>query len=175
MLCHLLDEHSLDINTNTETLRHHPFRVTPDTGTPLVAAIANHNLPVIQVLLKKGAGLELKMWPNPIYQAIGTPYFDGSLPALQILLDAGADKTVALNYAATRDNFEAARICLEYGASPARSLEWERARREKAAAEEDYEPDCEDLSDEMVKFLEEWKPSGENAAPNGRRTTISLR
>jgi len=100
-----------------------------DSGTPLNCALYYENIAAINHLLKRGANPK-----SAVSQSIGMCYWRGEfLPALGPLLDAGADPDVALDLAATRDDIEAAAICLSRGANPRLAIESQEARAVRQA------------------------------------------
>lgn len=100
-----------------------------DTGTPLVCAVYYNNLAAVKHLLKRGAKPE-----SAIVLAIGRPSAPhGYLPAVSLLLDAGADVDEALEQAVDRKNFEAVQICVAKGADAASMLRRIQARAAKKA------------------------------------------
>ena len=67
-------------------------------------------------------------------------FFSGFLPALGHLLDAGADVDYAFEYAVSRNDVDAARICLERGADSTHTLgKWQRMIKRGARALSDSE------------------------------------
>lgn len=54
MVCHLLDKHDMDINSNNDDFRDFIYQAD-DRGSPLCSAILNRNLAVVHELLKWGA------------------------------------------------------------------------------------------------------------------------
>jgi hypothetical protein len=142
MIDHLLDHYHMDIEANNEDLRDF-FGAVPDSGSPLMCAIFHENVAAVRKLLDRGA--ELK-WS--VKQAIGDCMYGGFLPALGPLLDGGADVDQAFRYAVSRNNVDAAKMCLERGVNPTHILEkWQRMirRRGRRAYEiSDSESDGED-------------------------------
>ena len=126
-----MDHHHMDIEANNKDLRRDFFDDGPDTGSPLTLAIYHQNLAAVQKLIDRGANVKC---PSPVAKAIGDCYFSGFLPALGPLLDAGADKDCAFEYAVDRNNVEAAKICIARGVDPTHTLEAGReASREEHA------------------------------------------
>ncbi|KAF7190796.1 hypothetical protein HII31_07955 [Pseudocercospora fuligena] len=125
MVSHLLDHHKLDVYANNEDLRNF-FHDPPDSGTPLTNAIYRRNLAVVKELIRRGVD------PNHRYhasEAIGYHNFEeGFLPALPILLEAGADADEALKSAIFSSHLEAAKICLDFGADPESGLQYAQTK-----------------------------------------------
>lgn len=137
---HLLDQHRLDIELDSMTLRKYPD-TTGDCGTPLECAIFHQNLAAVNKLLERGA----KAKNAAVQHAIGFTDDYGYLSALFPLLDAGADVEKAFDWAVNWGNLAAARICLEGGADPTRVLEEHCALDERRAARRSaWEKDRED-------------------------------
>jgi ankyrin repeat protein len=162
MIDNLLDTHHMDIEADNELFRNR-MDFSPDSGTPLNCALYYQNIAAIKHLLKRGANPE-----SAVSHAIGTDYFHAEfLPALGPLLDAGANPDDALELAATRDDIEAAAICLSRGANPRPIIESQEARtarkalkRQLGTLENDDDPDHmddhmdeRDWSKEMETFL----------------------
>jgi ankyrin repeat protein len=161
MIDNLLDTHHMDIEADNEIFRNR-MDFSPDSGTPLNCALYYKNIAAINHLLKRGANPE-----SAVSHSIGTVYHYGEfLPALGPLLDAGADADAALELAATRDDIEAAAICLSRGANPRPVIESQEARAARKAIKhqlgtlEDHDPDHwddhvddRDWSKEMETFL----------------------
>jgi ankyrin repeat protein len=161
MIDNLLDTHHMDIEADNEIFRNR-MDFSPDSGTPLNCAPYYKNIAAINHLLKRGANPE-----SAVSHSIGTVYHYGEfLPALGPLLDAGADADAALELAATRDDIEAAAICLSRGANPRPVIESQEARAARKAIKhqlgtlEDHDPDHwddhvddRDWSKEMETFL----------------------
>lgn len=117
MACHLLDKYGMNINSNNDDFRDF-VHDADDRGSPLCSAILNRNLAVVLELLERGAN---PTYPDmyPVSYAVAE---DGFLAALSPLLSAGADAASALDIAVGFSNLEAAKICMSFGADPARSL-----------------------------------------------------
>jgi ankyrin repeat protein len=161
MIDYLLDTHHMDIEADNE-LFHNRMDFSPDSGTPLSCTLYYENIAAIKHLLKRGANPQ-----SAVSHSIGTVYFErGFLPALGPLLDAGADADAALELAATRDDIEAAAICLSRGANPEPVIESQEDRSARKAIKiqlgtlEDHDPDHwddhvdeRDWSKEMETFL----------------------
>lgn len=168
MINHLLDTYHMDIEFDNEELRNH-FSPVADSGTPLQSALVHRNIPAINALLAQGA--------QPKYAAIVTAVGDffsyGWLPALPLLLDAGADLGKAFDWAVLWGNVDAAKICLERGVDPTNALWKHRLRQARKAArmeaekrsgdevvedeeveEDERTPRCEGVGAEMEEFLE---------------------
>lgn len=126
-----------------------------DRGSPPCSAILNRNLGVVLELLQRGAS---PTYPDmrPISYAIEP---DGFLPALEPLLSASVDAASALNIAVGYSNLEAARICVAFGADPARSLPYAFERVEdnmqsvdsiRASNERLSDPDYKEVLEESM-------------------------
>jgi hypothetical protein len=148
MVCHLLDKHNMDIDGDNEGLRDF-MHDADDSGSPLCSAILHRNLAVVQELLQRGASPG-KPLSKSAYHAVKA---DGFLPALEPLLLAGIASTDLLLTAVYCMNFDAAKICLEFGADPApalqKVLENEEARVQRQS-KVDHEKDEEDLEEEKA-------------------------
>lgn len=110
MIDHLLDKHQLNIEAdNRQFLKTGP---RPDFGTPLKVAIYNKNIDAVRNLLKRGADPK-----SGVRSAIGSNIIvrEGWLPALDALLDAGADADDAFDHAVDVAKVEAAMLCLNRG------------------------------------------------------------
>lgn len=141
MLDHLLDVHHMDMEANNEDLRDF-FHAAGDSGTPLKCAVFYHNLAAVTRLLERGANPE-----KAIFSAITRFFSPPWLPAIAPLLQAGADADDTLAYAVDHLNFEAAKICLDNGANPAKVLRIQQIKAdEKASGSYDKYAD-EELSD----------------------------
>lgn len=136
MVRHLLDKYHMDINRDNDDFRNF-FHMASDKGTPLCSAILNRNLPVVIELLKRGASPE-DPHGYPVSYAMKE---DGFLPAVEPLLQAGADPTSALVRAVGYHNLNAAEMCLQSGADPKTALhkvlEREKARIERRGGADD--------------------------------------
>ena len=162
MIDNLLDQHNMDIEGDNEVFRNR-IDYSADSGTPLNCALCYKNIAAINHLLKRGANPE-----SAVSHSVGTNYWrTGFLPALGPLLDAGADPDAALELAATRDDIEAAAICLSRGANPRPVIQSQEARAARKAVkiqlgtlEDNDDPDYPtdhmdslDWSEEMEIFL----------------------
>lgn len=137
MVDHLLDHYHMDIEANNEDFRVDFFDSGPDSGSPLMLAIYHKNVAAVQKLIERGAKVTL---PGLETQAIGHWFFSGFLPALGPLLVAGADVDYAFEYAVSRNDVDAARICLERGADSTHTLgKWQRMIKRGARALSDSE------------------------------------
>lgn len=127
MISHLLDKHGMDVHADTDSLRDF-FHDAPDSGTPLCSAIYHRNVPVIKELIKRGSSITEcgASGHDPVKKSIGNVLDRPFAPALEPLLDAGADANDALRYAVKNGNREAAEICVRYGADPAPALQQAR-------------------------------------------------
>lgn len=128
MIDHLLDKHHMNLEAHTRELRDY-CHFPGDTGTPLVCAVYYNNLAAVEHLLKRGAAPH-----SALVLAIGratAPH--GFLPAVSLLLDAGADVDQALEQAVDRKNLEAVKVCVAKGANAASMLRRIRARASKKA------------------------------------------
>lgn len=106
----LLDQYHFDIEAdNRQFLKTGP---RPDFGTPLKVAIYNKNIDAVRHLLKRGADPE-----SGVRKAIGSNIIlrEGWLPALEALLDAGANADNAFDQAVSVAKNEAARVCVDRG------------------------------------------------------------
>jgi hypothetical protein len=106
----LLDQYHFDIEAdNRQFLKTGP---RPDFGTPLKVAVYNKNIEAVRHLLKRGADPE-----SGVRRAIGSNIIlrEGWLPALEALLDAGANIDDAFDQAVSVAKVEAARICWSRG------------------------------------------------------------
>lgn len=132
MVRHLLDKHKMDINSNNEDFRDF-FHYASDTGSPLCNAVLHRNLGVVLELLERGARI-MSLRANAVRFAVKE---GGFFPALKPLLRAGANPTEALTSAVCHMNFQAAQLCLDFGADPApalhRAIEDEGRRQERIA------------------------------------------
>ena len=128
MVDYLLDRYGLDIHADNEKMRN-CFHSAADSGKPLNSAVVAGNLPAIRRLLERGA--------QPDYTAVACAieyaYFEALPAGLHALLKAGADVDDALEQAAEKENVEAARACLAYGADTDRILHRHRAYFEDKA------------------------------------------
>jgi hypothetical protein len=117
MVCHLLDRYGMDINSNNDDFRDF-VHDADDRGSPLCSAILSRDLAVVLELLKRGAS---PSYPDmyPVSYAVAE---DGFLAALEPLLSAGIDAASALDIAVGYSNSGAAKICMAFGADPARSV-----------------------------------------------------
>jgi ankyrin repeat protein len=109
----LLDRYNFDMEAdNRDFLKTGP---RPHLGTPLHVAIYNKNIDDVRHLLKKGAdpesGVRIATGSNIIIR-------EGWLPALDALLDAGANVDHAFNQAVKFAKVEAANLCLNRGTVP---------------------------------------------------------
>jgi hypothetical protein len=139
MIDHLLDHYHMDIEADNEDLRDF-MNAVPDSGSPLICATFHGNVAAVQKLLDRGAKLE-----GSVEQAIGDCLFGGFLPALDPLLDAGAGVDQAFRHAVSRNNVDAAKMCLARGADPTHMLEkWRRMIKRRAYETSDSESDGED-------------------------------
>ena len=123
MVDHLVEKYGMDIHADNESLRDY-FHASSDSGTPLVAAVDAGNLAVVEALLRKGAssnacGPSLR---DPWGRAIGNCMWEGFMPALRPLLNAGADANEVLKHAVSEHKYEAVQLALEYGADPEMGL-----------------------------------------------------
>jgi ankyrin repeat protein len=110
MIDYFLDKHQFDIEAdNRQLLKTGP---RPDFGTPLHVAIYNKNIDAVSYLLKRGADPE-----SGVDIAIGSSVImsEGWLPALDALLDAGANVDDAFDRAVDSLQVEAAKACLSRG------------------------------------------------------------
>lgn len=143
MIDNLLDNHDMEIEGDNEIFRDR-IDYSADSGTPLNCALYYENIVAINHLLKRGANPE-----SAVSHSIGTNYWRAEfLPALGPLLDAGADPDAALELAATRDDIEAAAICLSRGANPRPVIQSQEACAARKAVkiqlgtlEDDNDPD----------------------------------
>lgn len=157
------------------TIRHFPG----DSGTPLVCAVYYKNLAAVKHLLKRGATPD-----SALVLAIGRGSAPGGfLPAVSLLLDAGAHVDGALEQAVDIMNIEAVKLCVANGADAASMLRRIKARASKKARgqtpalsdEEDcgeYHSSADDDEDaktrsDIVDFLD--LASGVKAADNTER------
>lgn len=169
MLSTLLDKHGMNIYADTDDLRKF-FHSAKDSGTPLCSAVYYQNLVVVEELLRRGANPQVSGAAGnaPVAIAVGGYSSEGFLPALQPLLDAGADPTPALECAVTKAMIEVVETCLKYGADcrvgleVAHRIETERLYR---VASDPSEKNQEELqadevaklkSTSMITFLEKW-------------------
>ncbi|PIA92164.1 hypothetical protein CB0940_09973 [Cercospora beticola] len=170
ILSHLLDVYDMDIHADTDDLRNF-FHDSPDSGTPLCSAIYYKNLAVVEALLKRGADPDRcgATGHLPTSKAMGDALFEGFLPALAPLLDAGADPTLALRHAVKRGNVDCAKVCLGYGADVKAGLQIAHEREVKRLREwanmpadivDDEAPRYEAQRERniaMIDFLASWK------------------
>ena len=169
MLSNLLDKHNMNIHADTDDLRDF-FHDAQDSGTPLCTAVWRKNLTVVEELLRRGAHPDAggATGDSAVSKAVGGLMFEGFLPALQPLLDAGADPTRALVSAASTGKLDIAKDCLQYGADPkpgkcARMIEEWRlqalAQDSPGKSEKQIEADeaKERRSHEMIEFLQTWQ------------------
>lgn len=135
MVCHLLDKHNMNINSNNDDFRD-LFNHLEDTGSPLGNAILHRNLAVVHELLGRGATIDSTSMTYPLSFAVEE---GGFLPALEPLLRAGADPTKALECAVCHKNLAAVQLCLDFGAYPASALReavaQEAERKEEIASD----------------------------------------
>jgi hypothetical protein len=173
MIDHLLDHYHMDIEADNEDLRD-IIQALPDSGSPLICAVYHENIAAVQKLLDKGA--DVKGPRFVVAQAIGTLFFDGFIPALGPLLDAGADVDQAFRYAVFRNNVNAARICFERGADSTRTLEkWRRMIKRRAREMSDSESDDGHSEPEAVEEPEEDEEEAESRnTMNNFLETISI-
>lgn len=160
MIHHLLDKYHMDLEFDNEILRNH-YSCAFDAGTPLKSAVCHRNIPAIDALLARGAE------PDTAFAtAIGNHFFEGWLPALAPLLDAGADLANAFDWAVLWGNVEAAKICWERGVDPTNVLRKQRKREAKKAAKAKLEAERSDgeLTTEDEQLLE---ADGEARTPRG--------
>jgi ankyrin repeat protein len=106
----LLNQYHFDIEAdNRQFLKTGP---RPDLGTPLHVATYNKNIDAVRHLLKRGAdpksGVRIAVGSNIIIR-------EGWLPALEALLDAGADVDHVFDQAVKLAKVEAAEACLNRG------------------------------------------------------------
>lgn len=116
MIDYFLDVHHMDIEANNEDLRNF-FHAAGDSGTPLKCAVFYNNLAAVTRLLERGADPR-----KTLFSAIDNSPVSPWLPAIAPLLQAGGDPNDAFAYAVDNLNFEAAKICLDKGADPAKVL-----------------------------------------------------
>lgn len=133
MIDYLIDTHHMDLEADSGALRENMFR--HDDGTPVHCAVHHRNLDTLSHLLLRGANPEKAM-----QYAIGSYVYRKFLPAVGLLIDAGANADRALGQAVRNKDIEAARICLAHGADVSVVIEEQRAktarqqaRREKKA------------------------------------------
>lgn len=138
MLSLLLDKYNMDIHADTDALRNF-FHDAQDSGTPLCSAIYHRNLTIVEALLGRGASPEQSgaSGYSPIIKAVGHALFEGFLPALQPLLEAGADSNNGLQCSVSHGKFEAAEMCLAFGADAKVGIE--AAHRAERSRIEDFE------------------------------------
>ena len=128
MIDNLMDTHLMDIEADNEVFRDR-LDYMPDSGTPLDCALYYENIAAINHLLKRGANPK-----RAVCHSIGMNYWQAEfLPALGPLLDAGADPDTALGLAATKDDIEAAAICLSRVANPRLVIQSQEARTARKA------------------------------------------
>lgn len=170
MLSHLLDVYEMDIHADTDDLRNF-FHDSPDSGTPLCSAVYYKNLAVVEELLKRGADPDRcgATGHLPTSKAMGDALFEGFLPALAPLLEAGADPTLALRHAVRRGNVDYAKTCLGYGRDVKAGLQIAHEREAKRSREwanmpadvaDDEAPRYEAQRERniaMIDFLKSWK------------------
>jgi hypothetical protein len=123
MIDHLLDKHHFDIEAdNRKFLKTGPRR---DFGTPLHVAIYNKNIDAVRHLLKRGADPK-----SGIRIAIGSAVIvrEGWLPAVEALLDAGADVDYIFDHAVDVAKVEVAKACLDRGTVSASVLQQAQPR-----------------------------------------------
>lgn len=106
----LLDQYHFDIEANNRQFLETGPR--PDFGTPLHVAIYNKNIDAVRYLLKRGADPK-----SGVRIAVGSiiTVRESWLPALEALLDAGANVDDAFDQAVSVAKVEAARVCLNRG------------------------------------------------------------
>ncbi|SMR52549.1 unnamed protein product [Zymoseptoria tritici ST99CH_3D1] len=165
MISCLLDQHNMDIHADSDDLRDF-YHDAKDSGTPLCSAIFHQNLPVVEELLNRGADPERcgKTGHPPLAKAVGDDFgFNrGLLPALRLLLDAGADKDYALTCSVLHGKVEAAQICLDAGADPVSALKTAHERKASIIEEMDFvntsetEKDRERRNEAMIQLLKSW-------------------
>jgi len=126
MIDHLLDVHHMDLEAHNRALRKHMFR--HDSGTPARCAVHHRNLDTLSHLLRRGADPE-----RAIDYAVGNFLYRKFLPAVGLLIDAGANADRALGQAAKNKDIEAAKICLAHGADVSVVIE---EQREKTARQQ---------------------------------------
>lgn len=127
MIDHLLDVHHMDLEADNVALRKHMFR--HDDGTPARCAVHHRNLDTLSHLLLRGADPE-----SAIGYAVGNFLYRKFLPAVGLLIDAGANADRALGQAVDNKDIEAARICLEHGADVSVVIEEQRAKTARQQA-----------------------------------------
>ena len=173
MIDHLLDHHHMDIEADNEKLRD-VFQVLPDSGSPLVCAIYHENVAAVQKLLDRGANPK-GSGRTPVTQSIGHYFFSGFLPALDPLLDAGADVDHAFRYAVCRNNAEAAKMCFERGADPTHTLEkWQRMTKRGKLEMSGSESDGEQSEEEVEELDEEQEEEDEEYVESRNRMRMFL-
>ncbi|KAL1585671.1 hypothetical protein WHR41_05945 [Cladosporium halotolerans] len=128
MIDHLLDHYGMDIHADNEKMRDRS-NSADDSGKPLNSAVVAGNLPAIRRLLERGARPDY----TAVACAIECAYFKDLPAGLNALLKAGADAGDALEQAAQKENVDAVRIRLAYGADRDRSLQQNRAYFENKA------------------------------------------
>jgi len=147
MIRHLLDVHHMDINSDNEDFRHF-FHYAHDRGSPLCIAILQHNLPAVREFLQRGADPDLP-YGNPASYAIDS---NDSLPALDLLLRAGADPTRSLSSAVGKMSGPAVQRCLAFGADPGvglrEALDREESRLRRIAEDAAFREGRPDLCDD---------------------------
>jgi ankyrin repeat protein len=153
MVCHLLDKYNMDVNCNNNDFRDF-FHDAKDSGSPLCSAVLHRNLAVVLELLQRGADPS-ESYSEPVSNAVKA---DGFVPALELLLCAGADPNKALLSAVHCINFDAVKVCMEFGADPApalpRALEQEEGRVDSVARNAAYferQPDEDVAKDERLE------------------------
>jgi ankyrin repeat protein len=108
----------------------------PNGFTPLIAALDNRDVSMVQLLLDAGANLDKSIWwkgdEKPIHVAIRVAREEGNFELLHILLEAGADPNAThvggeegVRYTALSDavgpgvrNTEIVRELIKWGANP---------------------------------------------------------
>lgn len=131
---HLLDVHHMDLEAHNRALHKHMFR--HDSGTPARCAVHHRNLDALSHLPLRGADPE-----RAIDYAVGNSLYRKFLPAVGLLIDAGANADRALGQAVKNKDIGAAKICLAHGADASVVIEEQRektvrqqARRERKAS-----------------------------------------
>lgn len=128
MIDHLLDVHHMDLEADNEKLRDF-FHWSGDSGTPLNCAVHYHNMHAVHKLLQRGAD------PNKaLGRTIDNIIIDAWSPALEPLLDAGANADAGLDLALLYLNLDAAKKCIAKGADVAKVLKSHQAYIAKMGA-----------------------------------------
>lgn len=127
MIDHLLDVHHMDLEANSGDLHYTMFR--HDEGRPVHCAVHHRNLDTLSHLILRGADPERAM-----QYAVGNCLYRKFLPAVGLLIDAGANADRALGRAVDNKDIEAARICLAHGADVSVVFEEQRTKTARQQA-----------------------------------------